>query len=239
MKSNPAVLKFQKECFAIYLTDIQNKVNGFPKRYVYPDGNPIRPVIPVQTTTNKIMLVGAFPSARFEQRNGKLIPVGDNLAPFGPEHYFDGSQVRIQESTESLHKNYFPQLGIERTDLWITDIVKIYLYPDKHLKNFDSSGFVDTHKLFPKIAEASLEWFKEELKVCNPKLIITLGEVAARVVSQNSKPSLDGVIRDLSYADNIKIVHLAHPEIRRRNPEWDKRTKVHLRELAKQIKKYL
>ena len=238
MKPNPKVTTFQRECFANYLSDIQKRVDGFPKPYIYPDGNPIRPVVPVQTTLNKIMLVGAFPSARFERRNAKLIPVGDNLAPFEPEHYFDGFEVRVQESTESLHKNYFPQLGIDRSDLWITDIVKIYLYPEKHLKNFSSSGFLNTHSLFPKIAEASRDWFKKELLVCNPQLIITLGEVAARVVAQ-SKPSLDGVIRKLSYANKYNVVHLAHPEIRRRNKEWDRRTAIHLRELAKHIKEYL
>ena len=241
MKANPKVQAFQKNCFANYLSDIQERVNGFPTPYLYPDGNPIRPVVPVQTTLNKIMLVGAFPSARFERRNGKLIPVGDNLAPFGPEQYFDGSEVRVQESTESLHKNYFPQLGIETGDLWITDIVKVYLYPEKHLKNcrelFPSSAFVDTHNLFSKIAEASYSWFEKELLVCNPKLIITLGEVAAKVVSR-SKPVLDGAIRDLSYGSGYKVVHLAHPEIRRRNKDWDRRTSVHLIQLAKQIKKY-
>ncbi|MBA4313166.1 MAG: hypothetical protein C0417_11115 [Chlorobiaceae bacterium] len=238
MKSNPKVTQFQRDCFANYLPDIQKKVGGFPNPYLYPDGNPIRPVVPVQTTLNKIMLVGAFPSARFERRNAKLIPIGDNLAPFGPEHYFDGFQVRVQESTESLHKNYFPQLGIERSDLWITDIVKVYLYPEKHLKNFPSSSFVDTHTLFPEIADASRDWFIRELDVCNPKLIITLGEVAARVVAQ-TKPLLDGVIRDLSYGNKHKVVHLAHPEIRRRNKDWDRRTSTHLGKLAKQIKKYV
>ncbi|MDP2208765.1 MAG: uracil-DNA glycosylase family protein [Bacteroidota bacterium] len=137
-----------------------------------------------------------------------------------------------------MHRNYFPQLGIERSDLWITDIVKVYLYPEKHLKNFPSSGFVDTHTLFPQIAEASRDWFIRELQVCNPKLIITLGEVAARVVAQ-TKPVLDGVIRDLAYGNGHKVVHLAHPEIRRRNKEWDRRTSIHLSKLAKQIKEYV
>jgi len=242
MKANPKVTAFQRDCFANYLPGIQRKVKGFPNRYIYPDGNPIRPVVPVQTTVNKIMLVGAFPSARFERRDGKLIPVGDNLAPFGPEHYFDGFQVRVQESTESLHKNYFLQLGIDRSDLWITDIVKVYLYPEKHLKNcrvlFPSIKLVDTHSLFPQIAEASFEWFEKELSVCNPRLIITLGEVAAKAVAR-TKPTLDGVIRPLSYNNAHRVVHLAHPEIRRLNKDWDRNTAGHLVQLAKQIREYV
>jgi len=242
MKANPKVTAFQRDCFANYLPDIQKQIREFPNPYLYPDGNPIRPVVPVQTTLNKIMLVGAFPSARFERRNARLIPVADNLAPFGPEHYFDGSQVRVQESTESLHKNYFPQLGIDRSDLWITDIVKVYLYPEKHLKNcralFPSIKFVDTHSLFPKIAEVSIQWFEKELEVCNPRLIITLGEVAAKAVARTT-PKLDGEIRRLSYNRKHDVVHLAHPEIRRLNKRWDRDTASHLNKLAKQMRKYV
>jgi hypothetical protein len=80
---NKEILQFQKDCFANYLKDIQKQIPAFPNPYVYPDGNPIRPVIPTQTTQNSIMLIGAFPSARFERRNGLLIPSGDNLSPFG------------------------------------------------------------------------------------------------------------------------------------------------------------
>jgi hypothetical protein len=242
MKTNAKITNFQRDCFANYVADIHRKVDDFPSPYLYPDGNPVRPVVPVQTTLNRVMLIGAFPSARFERRLGKLIPVGDNLAPFEPERYFDGSEVRIQESTESLHTSYFPQLGLELNDLWITDIVKVYLFPEKHLKNcrylFPSASFTDTHKMFPQIALASRDWFLKELSVCNPRIVITLGEVAASIVGQG-KGVLDGEIRDLPEGHDIKMVHLAHPESRRRNKSWDERTSVQLSKLAKQLPKYL
>lgn len=76
------ILQFQKDCFTNYLTDIRQLVPEIPNPYIYPDGNPVRPVIPVKTTQNSIMLIGAFPSARFERRNKVLIPVADNLSPF-------------------------------------------------------------------------------------------------------------------------------------------------------------
>lgn len=71
------------------------------------------------------MLIGAFPSARFERRDKMLIPTGDNLSPLGHEEYFDGSEVRTQTSRDSLDKNYFPQLGIDPDKIWITDIIKV------------------------------------------------------------------------------------------------------------------
>lgn len=226
MDINEKIRKFQKDCYQDYISSIQQQLKDFPKQYTYPDGNFIKPVLPVQTATNKIMIVGAFPSAKFEMRNNKLIPIADNLAPFGVEKYFDGRQIRIQESADSLHENYFEPLGIKTDDLWVTDIVKIYLYPEKHIKNcvelFPKKSFVNTHKMFEKIAELSFNWFKKELEICNPKLIITLGEVAAKVVSQDSKPQLDCVIRKLSYKDDSKIVHLVHPEFLRLKPNDSK-----------------
>ena len=94
---NPDVLKFLKDCYQNYLPSIRNKIPEFPVKYVYPDGNPVRPVMPVQITQKKIMLIGAFPSARFERRNGLLIPVADNLSPFGEEKYFDGYSKSVHD----------------------------------------------------------------------------------------------------------------------------------------------
>ncbi len=240
-------LLFQKECFKYYLDDIRKKVPELPSPYIYPDGNLIRPVVPVKTTKNSIMLIGAFPSARFESRNGKLIPIGDNLAPFGTEEYFDGSTVRLQASRDSLNRLYFPQLAIDPEKIWITDIVKVYLFPDKHIKNCKfiapQIDFVNTHNLFSKIAEASMDWMTREIVLCNPKLIITLGEVPARIISGDKKTTaktlLNGEIREYAIDKTYKIANLGHPEIRRRNKEWDKLTGHAIEHLAEQINSIL
>lgn len=227
--SNNKVLKFQKECFARYFDDIRKSIPEFPQEYIFPDGNPISPVLPIQTEPKKIMLIGAFPSARFERRNTVLIPVGNNLSPFGFEKYFDGREIRTQASRDSLDRDYFRQLCLRPEELWITDLVKIYLYPDKHIRNCKTINprisYVNTHKLFPKIAHASMDWMKREIAVCNPELIITLGEVPARVISENNhlsnKELLNGDVRTYKWNDSIKIAHLGHPEIRRRSKDWD------------------
>jgi hypothetical protein len=241
-------LIFQKDCFFHYLKDIRKLVSEIPNPYVFPDGNPIQPVIPVKTAQNSIMIIGAFPSARFESRTteqGKkvLIPVANNLSPFGQEEYFDGSVVRTQASRESLDRYYFNQLNIDVNNIWLTDLVKVYLYPDKHIKNCElvapNIKFINTHKLFEKIAKASMAWMKKEIIICNPKLIITLGEVSARVIAVDKKTQsgelLNGDIRTLTLDREYKIAHLAHPEIRRLNKEWDKRTENAIEKLSKEI----
>lgn len=238
------ILKFQKKCFAKYLEDIREVVPEIPNPYIFPDGNPILPVIPIKTVQNSIMIIGAFPSARFEYRNKLLIPVGNNLSPFGQEEYFDGSVVRAQASRESLDRYYFNQLNIDVNEIWLTDLVKVYLYPDKHIKNCEQIApkikFVNTHKLFEKIAKASMTWMKKEITICNPKLIITLGEVPARVITGDKETQslvlLNGDIRKTRTLDReCKIAHLAHPEIRRLNKEWDKRTENAIKKLAEVV----
>ena len=243
---NIEVLQFQKDCFKNYLDDIRKHIPEIPNPYIYPDGNPIRPVVPVKTTQNSIMLIGAFPSARFERRNKILIPVGDNLSPFGHEEYFDGAEVRTQASRNSLDKNYFEQLGIDSTKLWITDIVKVYLFPDKHIKNCEvvspHINFVNTHKMFSKMAAASMGWMKKEISICNPTLIITLGEVAARTISGDKKTTnenlLNGEVRPLMLEKEYKIAHLAHPEIRRINKDWDTKAIKSIKKLKTNIEKF-
>lgn len=238
------ILEFQKNCFNNYLDDIRKLVPDIPSPYLFPDGNPIQPVIPVKTAHNSIMIIGAFPSAHFERRNKVLIPVGNNLSPFGKEEYFDGSIVRTQASRDSLDKYYFPQLNIDVNNIWLTDLVKIYLYPDKHIKNCELVApkikFVNTHKLFSKIALASLYWMKSEISLCNPKLIITLGEIPARVISGDNKATsielLNGKVKSLVLDKEYKIVHLAHPEIRRINKNWDSITKEAIEILSDYIK---
>ncbi len=146
-----------------------------------------------------------------------------------------------------LEKDYFPQLGISRSEMWITDIVKVYLYNKDHVKNcqelFPSKNFTNTHQLFKKVAEASKDWIKREIEVCQPKLIITLGEVCARVISGDTKSSnndlLDGRIRRIELEISTYIVHLAHPEERRRIPEWEEKTASQLESLKMEIGKLL
>ncbi len=245
-ESSQRIRKLFRECFQNYLDDIRTKIAEFPKTYVYPDGNPVRPVLPIVKVPKEIMLVGAFPSARFETRGGKLIPVGDNLSPFGEEKYFDGQRIRSQASRDILDEHYFPALYLDANELWITDLVKVYLFQTQHLENCRAVNpnipYVNTHKLFPKIAEASRLWLEKEIHLCRPRIIITLGEVVARVVSGDSKTNnkelLNGQLRPISFDSQESLVaHLGHPEIWRRDANgWRARTAKSIQRLAIELK---
>ena len=240
---NKAILNWQKNCYNTYLNDLK-KEGLIPDKYLFPFGNPIRPVIPTRTNTNGIMLIGAFPSARFEVVNKKLVPCGNNLSPFGEEEYFDGNQVRVQESRRSLNENYFSKLNINPNNIWITDIVKIYLFPQKHIRNCiivnPKINYVNTHKRFKAIANASRECLIKEITVCSPKLIITLGEVASRILVNDKKTKNIDLLNGSVYSKeingkNYNIAHLAHPEIYRINKTWRTNTNKAIKKLSKYI----
>lgn len=244
LPSSKSIGQFFRYCFEKYL-DYMSQVPGFPKKYCYPDGNPVHPVLPIVNEPKEIMIVGAFPSARFQARNGKLIPVTDNLSPFAREKYFDGRALRTQASRDILDAHYFPVLGLDPDELWLTDLVKVYLFPDDHIANCRAINrafeCTNTRKLFQPLAKASLPWLVQEIVLCKPKVIITLGEVTAKVLSNdyatNNVELLTGTLRPISIGRHeMHIAHLGHPESWRRNVnDWRERTNNAIRRLAQQL----
>lgn len=98
----------------------------------------------MQTATGGLMIVGAYPSARFESRPSvsrpgrqRLVPIADNLHPFAKEEYFDGVRVRRLESGKGIRTHLLEPLGLVADDCWITDLVKVFLYKPDHV---DSCG---------------------------------------------------------------------------------------------------
>lgn len=244
MSANP-ILRFFRDCHKNYLATLRELVPQFPPDYRYPSGNPVQPVLPISDSPKNIMLIGAFPSARFEMRDDQLIPVADNLSPFASETYFDGRGIRAQASREILDRHYFPQLGLEPAKLWITDLVKVYLFPKDHIENCSAINpeisYTNTHTLFPQLAEVSYVWLEKEIELCRPQVIITLGEVVARIISQDkvmpNKQLLNGELHPKTIGTvETQIAHLGHPEIWRRNANgWRAHTEQAIHNLATQL----
>ena len=98
---------------------------GLPSDASYITGAPLRPVVPLDIGSD-VFIIGAYPSARFGVMNGERnVPVADNLGPFEPERYYDGEQVREQDSAAELRDYYLKLLGIDREKCWVTDLVKV------------------------------------------------------------------------------------------------------------------
>lgn len=54
------VTEYQQDCFKNYEDTI-----GYPSASTSLTGNPINVLVPIETTVNNVMIVGAYPSAKF------------------------------------------------------------------------------------------------------------------------------------------------------------------------------
>jgi hypothetical protein len=224
------ILQYQQKVFNQY-----SKAINLPLPYTYPNGNPIRPITPLQTKTNGLMIIGAYPSTRFEYRKAvdgtakyRLVPIGYNLKPIANEEYFDGLRVRKLKSGVGLKKYLLDPLQLTFTDCWITDLIKVFLYKPKHKKSihavhpeFDVPVLINQ---FYELGNDSLKWIKEEIELCKPKVIITLGLEVAQVVSGNKNAKPDEILKsDTNSPANLNFiptVYAPHPDACRRFEKW-------------------
>jgi len=224
------VLAYQQRCFRDYAGSV-----GLPVPYVYIDGNPIRPLPPVQTAKGGMMIVGAYPSARFEARRPaddsprrRLVPIGDNLQPFAQEEYFDGVRIRRLESGHQIRQHLLTPLCLELSDCWVTDLVKVFLYKPQHLSSCQAvrPDFAPPvlRGAFAELAEKSLPWLRQECDLCQPKLVVTLGEEVAQAISGEATAKADDLLtRPTAPAERIRgwtTLHLPHPDACRRSDKW-------------------
>lgn len=245
MSEYKSVLAYQQKCYREYLQSV-----GLPGNYTYPSGNPIRPLPPVQTAIGGLMIIGAYPSARFENRPSRihpnryrLIPIADNLQPFGYEQYFDGLRIRTLESGDGLQEYLLSKLELKPQECWITDIVKVFLYKDEHVESCNDvcPEFQVTalRSQFKEIAKNSLSWLQDECKLCQPKLIVTLGEEVAQVISGKFNASADTLlVRNIIYPLSLEgypALFLPHPDACRRFEKW----RVKIEEGLRTIKAFL
>lgn len=224
-----AILEYRQRCFSEYAKSV-----GLPEPYTYPDGNPIRTMPPLQTIRGGLMIVGAYPSARFESRPSqaspgrrRLVPVADNLQPFNYEQYFDGVRVRTLESGSGLREYLLSPLGLTIEQCWVTDLVKVFLYKPEHVDSCgDACPGVKIHELrtrFMALAGESLKWLAEECLLCRPRLVVTLGQEVAQVVSgERNATAADLLRRDVQRPSSIgyPTVYLPHPDACRRSEGW-------------------
>ncbi len=226
---------YQQKCFQTYKAEIE-----YPPHYSYFFGQPIFPLIPIETEIHGYMIVGAYPSAKFfalRSSSGELImdvPIADNDSPFSNELYFDGTRVRTIPSGKELNEVILANIGVSRSDCWITDLVKVFLFKPGHVNRYHSLGRTDiepNRDCFETYAKKSLDFLKEEVSLATPKAIFLLGvEVTQAVFNMNAeraKSKINGepTLMDF-YGIQYPVFCLPHPGILMKdykaNP-WPKR----------------
>jgi len=213
------VQDFQQRLYASYKSDL-----SLPLTYKYIHGNPVQPVVPLDTAQGGVCIVGAYPSARFATIGSERdVPVGDNCGPFSTERYFDGSRVRTVASGDELEKAYLAPLGLRREQCWITDLVRVFLFKEGHLAKYRRLGCAwperETRSQFEHFARQGLHWLEEELSLARPRLVITLGAEVAGILRDTRKQSernalLGGDLKEFWVGSaSYSVIHLAHPGI--------------------------
>ncbi len=184
---NEALIKnYQVECWRTY----KEKV-GIPESYSYLYGNLVKVHVPIDVACGGIMIIGAYPTAHFNAiGNERDVPVGDHLYPFSCEKYFDGSYVREVDSGRELEELFLKPLRINRSQTWITDLVKVFLFKEGHAEKYKRLGFkgslVDRSKLMT-LAKDSVSFIEQEIEICKPKVILGLGAEVNAVLLKKSK----------------------------------------------------
>jgi uracil-DNA glycosylase len=234
------IQQYQKDCFKNYKSSI-----GYPEEYKYLHGTPVHVLVPIETTLNKVMIVGAYSTARFHTIDGKTdVPVASNDSPFSDEAYFDGSRVRTIPSGKELNEVILQKIGVKREDCWITNMVKVFLFKEGHINRYKALGkndFEENRSHFKAYAEKSMPWLEKEIKICQPQMIILLGlEVIQTIFGlslNKAKEYMDGSVKTKEIKGVARnFICLPHPGILMKHTEknpWPKEFEENISKNAK------
>lgn len=236
--------KFQRKVWKEY----KQKV-GLPENYSYLYGNPIKVHVPIDVAVNGLMIIGAYPTAHFNVIDGHRDElVEDHLYPFSNEQYFDGSSVNCVKSGKEIEDYFLETLNLKRTDCWITDLVKVFLFKEGHVKKYEALGYSrykETRSLFNLLGKKSVEYINEEILLAEPKVIIGLGaEVNEIMLGLTSKETLTAMKESNSFSvvlneKTYTYFPVRHPGILMRNTEGSTDWRRILDNSLKKIKEYL
>ncbi|MCD6413707.1 MAG: hypothetical protein J7L54_06145 [Elusimicrobia bacterium] len=151
---------------------------------------PVAPVVPSYLKLGNIMIVAAYPTAMFVNfETEKHIPYYDVSEPLADYRYYDGTGVRDVKAGTYFDRAYLTPLGLRRKDLWITNTVKCFLFDKKQARRHRKLPLIKpiriepTRERFFDCARPCVEThLLREVKICKPKLILTIGAEAAEAI---------------------------------------------------------
>lgn len=203
METSEKISNYQKSCWSSYKNQL-----GILETYTYLYGNPVKVHVPLDTAYGGIMIIGAYPTAHFNTISSERdVPVGDHLYPFSSEKYFDGSTVRDVCSGRELEDLFLKPLQISRSQAWITDLVKVFLFKEGHAEKYKHLGFkgnLHTRNQFMDFAKKSISFIEQEIEICKPKVILGLG-AEVNAVMLNKSVSIVTTIMEHNPKQEINI----------------------------------
>lgn len=239
-----AIQNFQQRLYTRYKQSL-----SLPASYRYLYGSPVQPVVPLDTACSSVFIVGAYPPARtIRVDNETHVPIADSSRPFAEEIYFDGYRVRGVSTGVSLEEAYLAGLQLDRSQCWITNLVRVFLFSDTDLIKYRRLGCpwpeYETASHFEQLAVQSRDWLIEELHLAQPKLILALGEAVAmalrRIQGQPAHPGVVGsYLTEFRYGTSVyPIVYLPHPATINTPQRWRLHQAVYLPKLRQLVKDF-
>jgi len=210
------IQQYQKKCSKEYKKSIK-----FADRPSYLYGNPVNTVIPIETAIGKIMVIGPYAAAKLYFVNDiPDVPLYDSNAPFSIEPYYDGSRVRSSFTGQELSEVILETIGISREQCWLSNLVKVFLFDDDHVKKYHRLGkeINETKSKFQEYANKSLSWTRQEIEIANPYAIILLGaEVISSLLLISEDEAMEcmtgEVIEKKIIWKNSNFICLPHPGV--------------------------
>jgi uracil-DNA glycosylase len=241
--SEELIIKYLKRTWKNY-----KSVVGLPPNYSYLHGNPIKVHVPIDISTNGLMIIGAYPTAHFNVIEGiRDVPVEDHLYPFSNEKYFDGASINNVKSGAEIEDYFLSKLNLKRESCWITDLVKVFLFKEGHIKKYQSLGYKghqETRSHFLDLAKKSVIFINEEIELAKPKVILGLGsEVNSVMLNMSEKEAQKLMLeaKGVKYQVNEKEYHyfpVPHPGILMRGGEGSAKWREALDRSLEEIKRY-
>ena len=239
------IKRYQQDTWKMY----KPRVGVLPD-YSYLYGNPVKVHVPIDTACSGLMIIGAYPTAHFNAIGAERdVPVGDHLYPFSCEQYFDGSRVREVDSGREIEELFLKPLGnIPRSATWITDLVKVFLFKEGHQKKYERLGFRGEcvkRDQFMELAAKSISFIDEEIKLCNPKVILGLGaEVNAVMLNKSISIATDIIehnSRQEYHFNGQTYIYFAcpHPGILMREKELNQKWKGVLTKIINEVRELI
>lgn len=242
--NKPQIKNYQKQCWKTYKSK-----TSIPSEYKYLYGNPVKVHVPVDTTCGGLMIIGAYPTAHFNTIGSvRDVPISDHLYPFSSEKYFDGSSIREVDSGREIEELFLKPLQIDRSQTWITDLVKVFLFKPGHAEKYKQLGFKGTlvfRKEFKSLAKNSISYINNEIEICNPKIILSLGTEVNSVLLNKSDSAATAIISSgqkqsyLLNGNEFTFFACPHPGILMRGGAISNNWKAVLAQTLKHVKKIL
>ena len=145
--------------------------------------------------------------------NATLMIIGDMPSLLEDE----SGKIFSGRSGDMLNDMIVKVLGLKRAEVYITNLLKCK--PNNH------------NRASKQECESCIGYLHAEIKLVNPKLIVTLGQIPYRYLCGDMQGELSKIRGSIIDLDGIKLIPTYHPSFLLRNPSFKKDVLVDMKKI--------